>query len=131
MIMIRIITLDGQTVDLDEAAIVLIAGPYPHDVGPHTYVYGMAPGPLLTAEDPKALAARLGVSPPLASLTRPDGTPVWIKGAAATMVRAPLPPELQAPGEVNAVVLAGALRQSVRETIAAARAILDAHGGNV
>ena len=39
MIVIR--NLDSQEIDADEAAIILIAGPHPHDAGPHTYVYGV------------------------------------------------------------------------------------------
>jgi hypothetical protein len=64
-------TVDGQDIDVNENLIVLIAGPYPHDVGPHTYVYGVTHGALVTGEPPDALVARLGINPPLAKLTRP------------------------------------------------------------
>jgi len=69
MIVIR--TLDGTAVDVDENAVTLLCGPYPHDVGSHTYVHGVERGVLVTAEDAAALAARLRVNPPLAKLTRP------------------------------------------------------------
>src|SRR6516225_2941368 len=107
MIVLR--ALDGTDVSVDENAITLIAGPYPHDVGPHTYVHGIDRGMLVTAEDAAVLAARLPVHPPLARLTRPDLTT----------------------GSVNAVVIVGGLHQAVHETIEAARAIVNARCGAV
>ena len=129
--MIVIKTLDGPDIDVNENAIVLVAGPYPYDVGPHTYVYGVTPGVLVTAEPAAALVGRLGVNPSLARLTRPNSTPVWIKGAAATYVRLPMDIEVKDPGQVNAVVGIGKLRQPVHEAVADARAVVNAHGGNV
>jgi hypothetical protein len=129
MIVVR--ALDGTDVSVDENAITLIAGPYPHDVGPHTYIHGIDRGVLVTAEDTAALVARLGVPPPLVRLTRPDLTPVWLKGSAVTGIRAPLATERQAPGSVNAVVIVGGLHQAVHETIEAARAIVNTLGGTV
>ncbi|HYZ42646.1 MAG TPA: hypothetical protein VE687_18770 [Stellaceae bacterium] len=129
MIVVR--ALDGTDVIIDEEAVTLIAGPYPHDVGPHTYVHAIDRGVLVTAEAPSALVARLGVHPPLARLTRPDLTPVWLKGSAVTAIRAPLPTERQAPGSVNSVVIVGGLNQAVHETVEAARAVVNAHGGAV
>jgi len=87
MIVIR--ALDGIAVDVDEDTVTLVSGPYPHDVGAHTYVHGVERGVLVTAESAAALAARLGVNPPLAKLTRPNATPVWIKGSAVTTLRTP------------------------------------------
>jgi hypothetical protein len=129
--MIVIKTADGQDIDGDENAVSLIAGPYPHDAGPHTYVYGLTQAILVTAERPDALVARLGVKPPLAKLTRPDLSPVWVKGSAVTSVRAPRPPEQNGPGEVNAVLQVGSRLQSVREDLPTVRGIINAHGGNV
>jgi hypothetical protein len=34
--MVAITTLSGQEVDIADETIALVAGPYPHDVGPHT-----------------------------------------------------------------------------------------------
>jgi hypothetical protein len=129
--MIVIKTNDCHEIDGDESAVELIAGPYPHDVGPHTYVYGLTQTVLVTAERPEALVARLGVKPPLAKLTRPDRSPVWVKGTAVTSVRAPIPTEEQGPGEVNAVLQVGSHHQSVREDLPTVRGIINAHGGNV
>ena len=129
MIVIR--ALDGTSVDVDENAVTLVAGPYPHDVGPHTYVHGVDRGVLVTVEDAAALTARLGIDPPLAKLTRPNRTPVWIKGAAVTTLRAPLPTERQGRGVVNAVVILGELHQAVHENLATAERVLNAHGAHV
>ena len=129
MIVIR--ALDGTAVDVDEDAVTLVSGPYPHDVGAHTYVHGVERGVLVTAESAAALAARLGVKPPLAKLTRPNATPVWIKGSAVTTLRTPLPTERQGPGAVNAVVILGDLHQAVHEDLATAERVLNAHGADV
>ena len=129
MIVIR--ALDGTAVDVDENAVTLVSGPYPHDVGAHTYVHGVERGVLVTAESAAGLAARLGVNPPLAKLTRPNATPVWIKGSAVTTLRTPIPTERQGPGAVNAVVILGDLHQAVHEDLATAERVLKAHGAQV
>jgi hypothetical protein len=96
--MIAIRALDGTEVEVNEAAVTLVAGPYPHDVGPHTYVYGVERGVLATTEDAAALVTRLGVKPPLAKLTRPDSTPVWVKPSAVSAIRPPLSTERRGRG---------------------------------
>src|SRR5437660_9979134 len=90
--MIAIRALDGTEVAVNENAVTLVAGPYPHDLGPHTYVHGVERGALVTAADADALVGRLGVDPPSVKLTRPYRTPVWIKGDAVR----PVPPKVQA-----------------------------------
>jgi hypothetical protein len=131
--MIEVHALDGTALQIDEAAVTLVAGPYPHDVGLHTYVHGVERGVLVTAEDTAAFVARLGLNPSLAKLTRPNSTPVWIKGPAVTAIRAPLATERQSPGAVNAVVILGGLglHQAVHENVTAAQQVLNAHGANV
>jgi hypothetical protein len=62
-------------------------------------------------------------------LTRPDGTAVMIDAAAVMSVRAALPGEY-APG-VQTVIAIQRMRQGVRESVAAARAIIRTHGGRV
>ena len=122
--MIAIRALDGTEVEVNEASITLVAGPYPHDVGPHTYLYGVERGVLATAEDAAALVARLGVKPPLAKLTRPDSTPVWVKPSGVSAIRLPLATERQK-GRVNAVLVIGDLHQAVREDMRTATGILN------
>jgi len=129
--MIAIRALDGTEVAVNENAVTLVAGPYPHDLGPHTYVHGVDRGVLVTAEDAAALVARLGVDPPLAKLTRPDASPVWVKGSAVSEIRPPLATEQQAAGTVRAVVVIGDLHQAVREDVQTARRILNPPAANV
>jgi hypothetical protein len=128
--MIVIKALDGTDLHADENAVILVAGVV--ETGAHTMVHGIDRGPLTTAEAAAALAARIAVNPLLARLTRPDSTPVWIKGAAVTAVRPPRATERQA--TTNAVVILGGLgglQQAVHEDVAAAAQILNAHGANV
>jgi hypothetical protein len=122
-------TLDGTDLRTDENAVILVAGA--GGPGTHTMVHGVDRSAVVTAEDGAALAARLGVNPPLAKLTRPDLQPIWVRGAAVTALRAPLAREKQSPGVVNAVVILGALHQAVHEDIATAAQMLNAHGANV
>jgi hypothetical protein len=122
--MIAIRALDGTEVVVNEDAITLVVGPYPHDLGPHTYVHGVERGVLVTAGDAAALVARLGVDPPLLKLTRPDASPVWVKGSAVSEIRPPLATEQQAGGAVKAVVVIGDLHQAVREDVQTAMSIL-------
>ena len=129
--MIAIRALDGTEVAVNENAVTLIAGPYPHDLGPHTYVHGVDRGVLVTVEDAAALVARLGVDPPLAKLTRPDASPVWVQGSAVSEIRPPLATEQQAAGTVRAVVVIGDLHQVVREDVQTAMRILNPPAANV
>jgi hypothetical protein len=68
-----------------------------------------------------------GGSHAMARLTRPDGAPVMIDVGAVMSVRPALPGEY-APS-VRAVVSMGRLHQGVRESVAAATAIIRNHGG--
>jgi hypothetical protein len=128
--MIAIRALDGTEVAVNENAVTLVAGPYPHDPGPHTYVHGVDRGVLVTAEDAAALVARLGVDPPLVKLTRPDASPVWVKGSSVSEIRPPLAPEQQGRGAVKAVVVIGDLHQAVREDMQTAMSILNPPAAN-
>src|ERR1700732_1348334 len=115
--MIAIRALDGTEVAVNENAVTLIAGRYPHDPGPHTYVHGVDRGVLVTAEDAAALVARLGGDPPLMKLTRPDASAAGAKRSAVSDTRPPLATERQAAGAVRAVVVIGDLHQAVREDV--------------
>ena len=123
--MIAIRALDGTEVVVDGNAVTLVAGPYPHDLGPHTYVHGVERGVLVTAEDAAALVARLRVDPPLVKMTRPDASPVWVKRSAVSEIRPPQATEQQGRGAVKAVVVIGDLHQAVREDVQTATSILE------
>jgi hypothetical protein len=118
--MIAIRALDGTEVFVNEEAVTLVAGQYPHDLGPHTYVHGVDRGVLVTAEDASALVARLAADPALVKLTRPDASPVWVKASAVTEIRPPLATEYQPGGAVRAVVVIGDLHQAVCEDVQSA-----------
>jgi hypothetical protein len=128
--MIAIRALDGTEVAVNENAVTLVAGPYPHDLGPHTYVHGVDRRVLVTAEDAAALIARLRIDPPLMKLTRPDASPVWVKGSAVGEIRPPRAAEQQAAGAVKAVVVIGDLHQAVREDVQTAMSILNPPAAN-
>ena len=58
--MISITTLDnGHILTFNDSEIAGLAGPRPHDIGPHTYVFGATPTPFATAEPVASLLARL------------------------------------------------------------------------
>ena len=129
--MLAITTLDGSVLHLDDDSVVMVTGPKPGDPPGRSYVTGPAPGPIATDEETAAVLAALHPQAPLAQLTRPDGSPVWIKGGAVTSVRAPIPADVP-PGEpVGAVIIVGGCHQAVREDVATVGGLLDRHGGNV
>lgn len=101
----------------DENAVILVSGPYPHDPGPRTYVRFGDRGPLVTDELAVELLERLKIDPPLLRLTRPDGSPVWIKGSAIATVRRPLPTEQHDDGKVKSVIIVGGIHQALCEDI--------------
>ena len=129
--MIAVRALDGTEIVVNEDDVTLVAGPYPHDLGPHTYVHGVDRGLLVTTEGAAALVARLRVDPPLVKLTRPDNSPVWVKKSAVSTIRPPLASEQQRGGSVKAVVLLGELHQAVREDVQTAMRMLDPSAASV
>lgn len=94
-----------------------------------TCVYGVAKGVLRIKETVPAFLARLKVAKNFATLTRANGSPVWINGADVSSVRAPLPGEYVA--GVKAVVATDGLTQGVKESPDAAVALLNQHGGQL
>ena len=77
-----------------------------------------------------ALTGRVGVAQAeLAKFTRPNGTPVWIDVAGATLARASLAGEY-APG-VKSVITVGRLKQGVVEDLTSVQTAIRAHGGIV
>jgi hypothetical protein len=131
MVVLR--SIDGTEVSVNENDITLVAGPYPHDVGPHTYVHGRNRGVLVAAEDAAALVARLRLDPPLVKLTRPNSTPVWVNGSAVTAIRQPLLSEQRGAAgyPVNAMVTLGDLHQAVREDVNTVHQLLYAQGESI
>jgi hypothetical protein len=67
----------------------------------------------------------------LVKLTRPDASPVWVRGSAVSEIRPPLTTEQPAGGAVKAVVFIGDLHQAVREDVQTAMRILNPPAANV
>ena len=131
--MVAITTLSGDQVDVPDADILLITGPYPNDVGPHTYVYEPSLGALITSEAPQLVLSRLQTKADFAVLARPNGTPAWIHAPNVTAVRAPLWTEAPYSGQgiVNAVVAIGQFHQAVQESVPLVIQILSSHNGRL
>jgi hypothetical protein len=129
--MTAIIDVEGNTQYIDDDTVVTLAGPAPADPPNRSYVTGPGVSPIQTNEDVAVLLARLRPKTPLAKLTRPNNTPVWVKGAAVSRLMAPTANDI-IPGElVGTVLYFGGLRQAVVEDVPAVRAIVNAHNGNV
>ena len=129
--MTDITALDGTVLHIDDNSVTIVAGPYPGDPPNRSYVTGPGPAVIATNEAAAALVGRLHPKEVLAILTRPNNTPVWIKGGAVTLIRSPIAGDTP-PGEtVGAVLYVGAHRQAVEEDVATARATINSHGGNV
>lgn len=94
-----------------------------------TCVYGIANSAVRISEPVDSFLGRLGIVDKFARLTRANGAPIWVNGAAVTALRAPLPDEYAA--TVNAVISVGSLTQGVTESLAAASSAINAHGGSL
>lgn len=126
--MVQVTTVDGHVIYTSDDAISIITGPYPFDVGPHTYVYGITRAVIVTAEAPQALVARLRPEMPLVLLTRPNDTPIWLKAAAVTSVQVPLSTDNPA---ANAMLSVGSFHPQVKETVEQVRAAVNVAGGDI
>ena len=121
--MVDIVTLTGMTVTVPDSAINVVSGPYPGEDGVKSYVRGgFGPGAIETNEDASHFVDRLQST--LARLTRPNGTPVWVKASAITILRFPFDTEMSPPNVVRSVIIVGGFHQTLQEDIATVRQIL-------
>jgi hypothetical protein len=122
--MVQIVATTGGTITVPDNAINIVTGPYPGDPSPKSYIRGnFGPGAVDSNEDASHLVARLQVT--LAKLTRPNGTPVWVKVAAITLLRYPLDTKIPSPPNlVQSVIMLGAFHQALQEDIATIRRIM-------
>jgi hypothetical protein len=126
--MVDIVTLTGMTVTVPDSAINIVSGPYPGDVGVKSYIRSLGLGAIESSEDASHFVDRLQAT--LARLTRPNGTPVWVKASAITMLRFPLDTEIPSPPNVVRSVImvgrtpVGGFHQALQEDIATLRRIL-------
>jgi hypothetical protein len=127
--MVDIVTSTGMTVTVSDSAINVVSGPYPGDAGVKSYIRGcfglgaFGLGAIESSEDASHFVDRLQAT--LARLTRPNGTPIWVKASAITMLRFPLDTEIPGPPNVvRSVIIVGGFHQALQEDIAAVRRIL-------
>ena len=120
--MVDLVTLMGMTVTVPDSAINVVSGPYPGEEGVKSYIRGgFGPGAIETNEDASHFVDRLQST--LARLTRPNGTPVWVKASAITILRFPFDTEMSPPN-VRSVIIVGGFHQALQEDIATVRQIL-------
>ncbi|MEC4594079.1 MULTISPECIES: hypothetical protein [Nitrospirillum] len=123
--MAEIKTSAGTTIHIDAGGIsTLVGGPSGTALG------GLAEG-VTTAEAPDALLARLDLVQDFARLTRPDGSALWVRGSAVSLLRPPLPTETPPGGTGKATLLVGGSHQTVAEDVAAVLAAVNACGGQL
>jgi hypothetical protein len=122
--MVEIVAATGTTVTVPDEAINVVSGPYHSDSGTKSYVRGnFGPGALESKENASHLVGRLQVT--LAMLTRPNGTPVWVKTRAIAILRYPLDTEIRDPPNlVRSVIIVGGFLQALQEDVATVRQIM-------
>lgn len=127
--MATLTTIDNIQITFPVKAVSAIAD---HDAATGeavTCIYGITKSMLRIRETVADFMHRLGLGPQFAQLTRPNGSPVWIRGGAVSSIRAPLPGEYVA--GVSCVIFADSLVQGVSETPDVAIAALNARGGEL
>ena len=131
--MVDIVVVGGITIHANPDAVDAVAGPSLASPDLHVEVFGVAPNPVSTLEDPAAILARLHPSKPFARLTRPDNSPIWVRGSAVSSARAPLAEETlgRPPGTVQSVIYIEGFRQLLREDIATLGPLLTAAGSPI
>ncbi|TWB35793.1 hypothetical protein [Nitrospirillum pindoramense] len=123
--MAEIRTSAGITIHIDAGNIGTLTG------GPGgTMLAGLGEA-VTTAEAPDALLLRLGLGADFARLTRPDGSPLWVRGSSVSLVRPPLPTEIPPGGTAKATLVVGGGHQTVAEDVAAVLSAVNAHGGSL
>jgi hypothetical protein len=130
-VVITIKLFGGDDLEASDDGVTLVAGPYPHDVGPFTHVYGPGVGAIVTEEAPQLVVGRLSTRADFAVLKRPNGTPVWIHAPSVSMVRPPTREEEPVEGKVHAVLAVGEFHQAVQEAVPIVLQILQGHNARI
>jgi hypothetical protein len=127
--MATLTTIGGMQVTFSPGSVAAIADHNASTGAAVTCIYGIANQMLEINEAVQAFITRVKITKKVAQLTRPNGSPVWITGAAVSSLRAPLPGEYVA--GVNTVVFTDSLVQGVKESLADTTAALNANGGDL
>ena len=115
--LIRIETTGGEAVNVKPGGIIRIRPGSGTERGGATVV-DCAGLSIHTDEDWEALMGRIGEPKAFARLTRPDGSPVWVRKSAVDGLREPLKIEkADPPGLARSAFRVGGMRQTVRETV--------------
>jgi hypothetical protein len=94
-----------------------------------TCVYGVGKAPQKIAEGVDAFLQRIGVAAHFFELTRPNDTAIWVNGAAVNWLTLPMAGEY--PPDTKTMVAIGSLTQAVQQDLAAVRALVNSHGGDL
>ncbi|MHB8813082.1 MAG: hypothetical protein ACYDAE_07425 [Steroidobacteraceae bacterium] len=94
-------------------------------------IYGLDADWVRVSESAAALLQRLNLTSSFASLTRPDGSSVLINGKSVSVVRQPLPDDLEYAPQVHSMIFAGALKQALCESLDQVRQALSRVGVNL
>ena len=129
MIVIR--ALDGTAVDVDENAVTLVSGPYPHDVGPHTYVHGIGARCAGDGGGCGGAGGALGDQPAIGKADPPEPDASLDQGLCRHHAPRPDADRTARPRSREPVVIIGDLHQPVHEDLATAQRMLNAHGAHV
>ena len=89
-------------------------------------VYGPTRASVAISESPEAFLYRLGIEQQFVRLTRPNGSPFWIKPGSVSSLRPTLPGEFHS--RAHTVIVAGSLTQAVEEVPEVVQATLNAPG---
>jgi hypothetical protein len=117
---------DNVAKNFADDAIAAVAGPHPHDTVILSYVFISGRQPIGTLEPVQSLIDRLKITNHnFAMLTRPNGTPVWIRAIAMTEIRDPVASELPDPPNITrSIVRYAGFHQAIQESIQTAKSII-------
>ena len=122
-------TTRGLDIVFRADAIIAVADRDPEGGADVTCVYGLGPNFQKIAEPVDTFLTRIGKVERFARFTRPNGSPIWFN--VDTVDVAMTAQEGLFGAEVKAVIVAGPMTQSVKETLDAVRANLAAHGAAI
>jgi hypothetical protein len=119
--MATLTTVEGAQYYFDPKGIVAISDHDPSTGRAVTCVYGISTAYLHVAAPAQQFITGLTNAGEYKQLTRADGSPIWINTSAVTSIRSHVTTD---PAGVNAVIVAGPITQSIKESADAAAAIL-------
>jgi hypothetical protein len=127
MTLATLTTLGRTQMSFDPKAIDAVADHNDTTGRAATCVYGIPPTMLMIDETVQAFVDRLKIAGEFALLTRPNGSPVWIRASSVASIRPPAPGEYDPP--VQAIIATPSLTQAVQQSLAQATAAFNAING--